>query len=97
MAALRSAATSTACALTTALTADEHAERGGAAGVHHEKSDACGLAAEKATARGEVLHARTAWCSARQGCRNAARVADVYLCVSRTAPRRAVRSAVERY
>ncbi|WP_418370796.1 phage integrase SAM-like domain-containing protein [Agathobaculum sp.] len=32
----------------------------------------------------------------RQGCRNAARVAGVYLCVSRTAPRRAVRPAVER-
>ena len=46
MAALHSAATSTACALTTAWTADEHTERGGAAGVHHEKSDACGLAAE---------------------------------------------------
>ncbi|WP_418375852.1 site-specific integrase [Agathobaculum sp.] len=36
MAALCSAATSTACALTTVLTADEHAERGGAAGVYHE-------------------------------------------------------------
>lgn len=51
MAALRSAATSTACALTTAWTADEHAERGGAAGIYHEKSDACGVAAEKASAQ----------------------------------------------